>query len=110
LPTGCGKTVPQGGVPTPAEPTAAPTPTRAIASGTDLIPADLDLVMRIDLAQIRDNLGAQSSADLSARAFGNAGPEGILREALAQAHLVWLAVRVADLQSGDRVIVLPSRT
>ncbi len=94
----------------PAQPTASAAAPRPVAPGTDLIPADLDLVVRIDMALIRGNLGAQSSADLSARAFGHTGPEGIVREALGSAQVVWLAVRVADFHSGDRVMIVRSRT
>lgn len=104
----CGKTVPAGGVPDP-EASAAPRAGLDRVQGADLIPADLDLVLRIDLARMRAGLGEESSAELSRRALDETGAEAFVREALERAEVAWLGLRVADLIGGDRVLVVESR-
>ncbi len=104
---GCGSVVPAGGVP---KGEASATATHLVPGGsldaTDLIPQDLDLVIRVDLAKVRDALGPEASKDLMGRAIEEAGTEGIVHQALAEADAVWLALRLADFESGDRVMVV----
>lgn len=94
---GCGDEVPRGGVPR--------TPDVALArkvEPTDLLPADLDLVVRVDLARLRAGLGPSSIAALAGRLPG----DRVLREALARADAVTVGLRADDLEAGDRVIVV----
>jgi hypothetical protein len=76
---------------------------------SELLPADLDLVVRLDMARMRAGLGPAAVEELSRRAFeGGAEPE--LREALGCAEVVWIALHAADIESGDRVIVIEGRS
>lgn len=110
----CGKTVPAGGV---AKNPSAPPATSAQAKSepitfehaSDLIPADLDLVLRFDLARIRQGLGDDSASELSEQALDKADVSGLMREALSRADTVWLGVRVSDLDVGDRVMAVHYR-
>ncbi len=104
----CGRVVPRGGAVAKASAAATsspPAPT-VIVDVSDLIPADLDLVLRVDLAEIRRGLGPQAAEELSKEAFEQARLTGIVRQALAEADLVWLAVRIADWEAGDRVLAV----
>jgi hypothetical protein len=75
----------------------------------DLLPADLDLVVRIDLQRMRDGLGPAAAELLSKRALAQAAGERELAEAMACAEVVWIATRAADAESGDRVVVLEGK-
>jgi hypothetical protein len=108
----CGQTVPHGGV--PASPTAsasasAPPAPDARRVPNDILPADLDLVARMDLGRARSSLGPEPMRLLSERALGGAGVEPAVRQALERADLVWIGLRVADLLDGDRVMVLEGK-
>jgi hypothetical protein len=83
----------------------------------DLVPADLDLVVRVDVARMRSGLGPAAADELAARALGGSGAERgssprawtdasdeLLREAARRADVVWVALRLADLEAGDRVL------
>ena len=102
-PLGCGTEVPAGGV--PRTPASKPALRQRVSEATDLLPADLDLVVRVDLSRVRSSLGPEPSADLIDRAL-HGGGEGLLRRALAAAEVVWLGLRVADFEAGDRVLVV----
>jgi len=104
---GCGPVVPSGGVPQ-GQPSAsaAPTAAKRTVEATDLIPQDLDLVIRVDLAQVRESLGPEPSKELMGRAIEEAGTEGIVHQALAEADAVWLGLRLSDFETGDRVMVV----
>lgn len=95
--TGCGKEVAQGGV--LAVPTFALS--RKIDPG-DLLPADLDLVVRVDLGRLRGGLGAASIDLLAARLPG----ESMLKGILARADAVTVGLRADDLEAGDRIIIV----
>jgi hypothetical protein len=97
----CGPTVPAGGV---RRPDARATPIDVDA--VDALPSDLDLVLRVDLTKVNQGLGPDSARDIVDRALEDAGSRGVLRRALAKAEVVWLALRVADLEAGDRVLVV----
>lgn len=102
--TGCGRTVPHGGE--AAAPRPPDQPARVV--GTDLIPADLDLVLRVDLARVRNNLGPEPSRELSRRALDQADPDAVVRAALERADVVWVGLRLSDALAGDRVVVVES--
>ncbi|WP_437658858.1 hypothetical protein [Sorangium sp. So ce1182] len=74
----------------------------------DLIPADLDLVVRVDVARMRAGLGQAAADELARRALDEA-PDEVLESALGRADVVWLGLRLADLEEGDRVVVLEGR-
>ncbi|AUX46658.1 hypothetical protein SOCE26_081650 [Sorangium cellulosum] len=76
----------------------------------ELLPADLDLVVRVDVARMRAGLGRAAADELAQRALGEAeAPDAALDAALRRADVVWLGLRLADLEEGDRVIVLEGR-
>ncbi|KYF86582.1 hypothetical protein BE20_28675 [Sorangium cellulosum] len=74
----------------------------------DLLPADLDLVVRVDVARMRAGLGQAAADELARRALDEA-PDEALESALRRADVVWLGLRLADLEAGDRVVVLEGR-
>lgn len=71
----------------------------------DLMPADLDLVVRVDVARMRAGLGPAAADELAARALADM-PDEALRGAVERADVVWIGLRLADLEEGDRVVVL----
>ena len=75
---------------------------------TELFPADLDLVVRFDLGRMRAGLGPLAADALSKKALQGAGEPELL-EALACAEVVWIAAHAAEVDSGDRVIVLEGK-
>jgi hypothetical protein len=77
----------------------------------DLVPADLDLVVRVDVARMRAGIGPSATDELAARAFAEAGAasDDLLREAARRADVVWIALRLADLEAGDRVLAFEGR-
>lgn len=87
-------------IPPPAEP--APT----VANPQDAVPGDLDVVVRVDLARMRDALGKAAIDQLSKRAPG-AGEGRILDAALPHADTAWIAFRPSSRpENMDNVIVL----
>lgn len=74
----------------------------------DLLPRDLDIVFRIDVARLKAGLGPGVAERLAARA-GEHGGEGFVSEAMARADAVWIGMRLADLDTGDRVVVAEGR-
>ena len=71
----------------------------------EIFPADLDLVVRLDVARMRSSIGPAAASAMAARAAREAGDD-VLRVALACADVVWLGARVADLDSGDHVVLV----
>ncbi|CAN97047.1 hypothetical protein predicted by Glimmer/Critica [Sorangium cellulosum So ce56] len=107
----CGDAAPRlaGGGP-PARDAASPAGPRVVRriEPADLLPADLDLVVRVDVARMRDGLGQAASDELARRALDEV-PDEALESALQRADVVWLGLRLADLEEGDRVVVLEGR-
>lgn len=101
---GCGKTVPHGGVPR-APDGASNGKVTTITGPTELMPADLDLVVRVDLAKVRSDLGKQASVELLGEALDQSGVRGVARQTLAEADVVWLGLRVSDFEYGDHVMI-----
>ncbi|WP_437568449.1 hypothetical protein [Sorangium sp. So ce542] len=78
----------------------------------DLLPADLDLVVRVDVARMRAGLGQTAADELARRALDEApdeAPDEALESAFRRADVVWVGLRLADLEAGDRVVVLEGR-
>lgn len=106
----CGDAAPRvAGVSHPAR-AASPIGPRVVRriEPADLLPADLDLVVRVDVARMRDGLGEAASDELARRALDEV-PDEALESALQRADVVWLGLRLADLEEGDRVVVLEGR-
>src|SRR5690349_20020631 len=75
---------------------------------SEIIPADLDLVLRIDDARMRSGIGPAAAADLSARALKGAGDD-VLKGALSCADVIWLGARIGDLDGADHVVVVEGK-
>ncbi|MRG95219.1 hypothetical protein [Polyangium spumosum] len=72
----------------------------------ELFPADLDLVVRVDLGRMRAQLGPLAEV-LSARVEDESGgEEAIVSLAITRAKVVWIGLRAADAEAGDRVLVV----
>jgi hypothetical protein len=87
-----------------------------VASAAELIPADLDVVLRLDMAQVKAALGSITpealSRDVLTRAAGaNAGePDELLVTSILNADVVYLGYRPdAALLPLDRVLALQGR-
>ena len=89
-------------------PPNAPTLVRA----SDAMPADLDLVVRLDLRKIRDALGGPAMTALSRQAVqglrgADRATDALLLSALEQTDTLWLGVRpTRALEAADTVFVM----
>lgn len=96
---------------------AAPAPPAAPAIGgpVDAVPPDLDVVVRVDVAGVRDAIGSTAFALLSARAKQSAagmdpGSERLIVDLLGRTDTLWLAFRPGlDADHTDNVVVLRGR-
>ena len=94
-------------------PPSAPRPGTVRAA--DAIPADLDLVVRLDLHKIRDTLGGPAMTALSERAVqglrgADSATDALLLGALEQTDTLWLGVRpTRTLSAADSVWVMSGR-
>lgn len=83
-------------------------------TAAELLPADLDLTLRIDLARMRSQLGADAIDRLLARALAEAAltpgalmdVDPLLVLAARRADVVFVGLRAEDPASGDRVVVV----
>ena len=105
---GCGRVVPHGG-----ETSGGQTLNAARArvkphplDPVELMPGDLDVVLRLDLASIRDALGQRATEELLQRGIAEAGIDRDVARALGEAQIVWLGTRLADWRAGDRGLVV----
>jgi hypothetical protein len=90
-----------------APPPSAP----AVLSAGDLLPADLDVVVRLDLGKVKAALGAAALAVLAREGLSRAGAgehaDELVLESLLAADLVYLAYRPGPLlEPLDRVLAL----
>lgn len=74
----------------------------------DLLPADLDVVVRVDVGRLKAGLGPAFADDLAARAAASGG-DGFIAEGMSRADAVWIGLRLADIDAGDRVLVAEGR-
>ncbi len=93
------------------KPLPALPPAPVIASAAELIPPDLDLVVRLDLARVKAALGATTLAALSrevlARGSGGQEPDELVVTSLLAAEQVYLAYRPSPLWAPlDRVLAV----
>lgn len=72
------------------------------------MPADLDLVVRIDVMRLRAAIGPGVADELARHTLRDVG-EVELKEALSCAEVVWVAARAAALETGDHVVVVQGR-
>jgi hypothetical protein len=72
---------------------------------SEIFPADLDLVVRLDVARMRSSIGPAAASAMAARAAREAGDD-VLRAALACADVVWLGARVGEIDAGDHVVLV----
>lgn len=75
---------------------------------TEIIPADLDLVVRLDVERLRAGIGPLAADALAKQAI-RAGGEAEIGEALSCADVLWIAARAAEIERGDRVIVIEGK-
>lgn len=87
-----------------------------LASAAELLPPDLDVVVRLDMARVKAALGSITpellSRDVLARASGEGGgePDALLVKSLLDAELVYLAYRPnPQLLPLDRVLAVEGR-
>lgn len=90
--------VPAGG--TPRSPDEVPI-SRPIEGG-ELLPGDLDVVIRLDLERLREGLGSAPEAELASRL----SPDSLMGRALGKARAITVGLRAQDLGLFDHVIVL----
>ncbi|MBI4951637.1 MAG: hypothetical protein HY908_06360 [Myxococcales bacterium] len=83
----------------------APAALPVALTGQDLLPADLDLVLRFDLGALREGLGAEPLALVRERASPR-GEQALVAAALEKGAVAWLGLRVVDARAGDRVLVV----
>ena len=91
-----------------------PPPAPALESADDAIPADLDVVLRIDLERMQRTLGGSTLAELEARARAGAGSgvdeQKLMSDLLRDARTVWIALRPGEsVGVTDNVVVLDGR-
>jgi hypothetical protein len=94
----------------PSAPAATLSTTPSFVQPRHAIPADLDVVMRVDLARIRATLGAPALAMLRRRAVdddaNDAGATELVADVLERADTVWVGLRPgATAAVTDSVIV-----
>lgn len=76
---------------------------------TEVIPADLDLVVRLDIGRLRAGVGTLAADEITKQAIrGGVDPE--LASTLSCAEVIWIAARAAELDTGDRVIVVEGKS
>jgi hypothetical protein len=74
----------------------------------DIMPADLDLVMRIDVARMRAGIGPAVADALSARAVASAEKD-VIKSSLLCADVVWIGARAGEIEGGDHVVVVEGK-
>ena len=70
----------------------------------DLLPGDLDLVVRIDVARLKAAFGKDALEKLFELGRGS-GDAALFAKLLVRADTLWVGTRLADLDAGDRVVV-----
>lgn len=84
----------------------------ALTRGADALPADLDLVVRLDLRRVQSALGPELVRELRRAAelsSGKDGTEALVARMLEQADVLLLGVRPRLAASLDHVLVLEGR-
>lgn len=89
----------------PHKPVASKKPKERV-DAVDLFPADLDLVVRVDLARMRAALGPMVNGLSSKVSSEIDSRDELATQAIERARVAWLGTRLADLEAGDRVLVV----
>jgi hypothetical protein len=76
---------------------------------SDIFPADLDLVVRVDVGRMRAGIGPAAADALAKRALTGSVDDEV-KDALACAEVVWVATRAQALDEGDRIIVVEGKS
>ena len=100
----CGAEVPAGGVKTANDPAALPDHSLKVSRRVEpeeLLPRDLDFCVRVDLARMKESMGP-ASRDL----LRDLADDPLFAKAIEKARAVLIAIRVSDLDAGDRVIAV----
>ena len=92
----CGNEVPAGGVRAPEQPIS-----RRLEPN-EVLPGDLDVVVRIDLTRLKEAMGPEPEKQLAARL----GTDPAVADALADGRAATLGLRSLDLEAGDHVLVV----
>ncbi len=81
-------------------------PKRRHVDAVELLPGDLDAVLRIDLARMRAALGPITQS-LSTRVGSEVDVQDELAtKAIERARVVWIGTRLTDMDTGDRVLII----
>lgn len=97
---GCGG--PSEASPKPKSPEEAPFAISRRVEVTELIPPDVDTIVRVDIGRLRATLGPQAMAVAAKQLAG----DPLMAEAFARARIVTVALRARDLERGDRVVAI----
>jgi len=87
----------------------------SLVRASDAMPADLDLVIRLDLRKIRDTLGGPAMTALSQQAVkamrgADRGTDALMLRAFEQTDTLWLGMRpTSTLEVADSVFVMAGR-
>jgi hypothetical protein len=87
----------------------------SLVRATDAMPADLDLVVRLDLRKIRDTLGGPAMTALSQQAVqgmrgADRGTDTLLLRAFEQTDTLWVGMRpTSTLEAADSVFIMAGR-
>ncbi|HXK19631.1 MAG TPA: hypothetical protein VNG33_17595 [Polyangiaceae bacterium] len=97
-----------------AKPLPPPPPAPRVSSAAELIPADLDVVIRLDLARVKAALGAVALSALAGQVLARGKPEqgadDLELSSLLEADQVYLGYRPSPLWAPlDRVLALQGR-
>jgi hypothetical protein len=92
----------------PKERPPEPAISRRVDPG-ELFPADLDLMVRIDVARMRAGIGPLATESIEAQALRQAGDD-VLKDAIRCADVIWLGARMGDLEAGDHVVAVEGKT
>jgi hypothetical protein len=88
----------------PKEPKS--TKRKSHVDAVELFPADLDLVLRVDLARMRAALGPMASGLSSRMSSEIDARDELAARAIERARVAWIGTRLADIEAGDRVLVI----
>lgn len=79
---------------------------KAQIDAVELFPADLDLVLRVDLARMRAALGPVANGLSSRVGVEIDARDELAAKAIERARVAWIGTRLADIETGDRVLVV----
>src|SRR5688500_11925420 len=81
----------------------------ALTRGADALPADVDVVIRLDLRRMKSALGAELVSDLrraTELATDRAGSEALLAGLFEQTDVIYVGLRARLAKTVDHVLVL----